>query len=461
MVAAAVVPFSSIGPDHAVDRDTAAMIGEKMGFDDTAGLSAIGGGEKSGNQESVDAESPSAARKAPLTPDAFKLAVEQLGGFLTESGKWRTALVVVPAVYDEWDVVDGDAAASGIPTWATPDKKSLYSMAPLYQRREPSEPNFVPNRGYETGAFLKFVIDHYDNLPEITAFVSGDFAETIGSSELAKRALADVAAAVESSSSKLGSESSKSSKTSQIAGYQPLIVDSSNFLQSRSPGELVQMWKQQRWGWEDIMGDSAGAAAAHLSRCWRAVAADFETADVVEDSLEDSSEDSLKSSKSSKQSSQNPRAALGQFFFSSSSKKSRVATEGETRIGAPAVAVSKQDKRELKMPPVSVSLYPGSHFAVTKKVLRNTPLKTWESAYGKFVEKGVCVEDEANETGDEIRNKFDLGVSLEFLSHVIFGGAALDAGVDARCCGTSCVFEDQACRYVCRAFPHPGTLFYL
>ena len=440
MVAAAVVPFSSVGPGHAVDRDTQTTFAERMGFDDTDGIAAIGEKKSSKSVDDVD------AAPAPLTPKAFKAAVEAGGGVVSDA-KWPTSVVVVPAVYDEWDPAEGsEDVSSGIPEWATPSKKDSYSMAPLYQRRFDSEPNFVPNKAYETGAFIKFVVDHYDDLPEVTAFVSGDFADVIGSSDAAKQALGDIAEAVEKgstdTSAQLGRKIVKDSKStsphSQIAGYQPLIVDPDNFLQSRSPGELVQMWKQHRWGWEDIMGDSAGAAAAHLSRCWRSVAEDFGV-DTGDDAEADTEVDTKTSKKVSKKS-VHESASLGQFFFSSSSKKSQVASQG---VAEPVtMAISKDDKKELQKTPISVSLYPGAHFAMTKEQLLKTPLKTWEKSYDMFVTKGVCFEDKND---DEIRDKFDLGVSLEFLSHVIFGGQELDAGQDARCCGDVCVFEDASC----------------
>jgi hypothetical protein len=209
-----------------------------------------------------------------------------------KQASWPTPLVVVPAVYDEWDAPAG-SEQSAIPDWAAPSATDAYAVSSLYQRRDEDGENFVPNRAYETGVFLKFVIDHYDDLPEVTAFVSGDFTKDAGGDADARAALERVAEAI--SVSKLGKkDASSTSATSSrkasagdkhsrstnanaqpIASYQPLIVDPETFLQSRSPGELVQMWKEQRWGWEDIMGDSAGAAAAHLSRCWRAVAETF------------------------------------------------------------------------------------------------------------------------------------------------------------------------------------------
>ena len=167
-------------------------------------------------------------------------------------------------------------------------------MSELYQRRDEDGAGLFEH-AYETGVFLKFVVDHYDNLPEVTAFVSGDYEDAGGDpGARAALALSPTPSPSPSSGKKtpvkfekvpakpsrktLKTKTTKAATSSDvppaIASYQPLVVDPETFLQSRSPGELVQMWKEQRWGWEDIMGDSAGAAAAHLS-VRRAVAESF------------------------------------------------------------------------------------------------------------------------------------------------------------------------------------------
>ena len=79
---------------------------------------------------------------------------------------WPRDVVVVPAVYKEWD--------SSIPAWACPGSEARYAVAPLYQRLSSTEPRFVPNFSYEAGIYLRFVVDHYHNLPPITVFVQGD-----------------------------------------------------------------------------------------------------------------------------------------------------------------------------------------------------------------------------------------------------------------------------------------------
>ena len=465
MVAAAVVPFSSVGPAHAVDADTATTFNEHMGFDDENAVAAVGEGRLAATSDDVF---------EPLSPAAFAAAVEAKGGKVAggasaskaskKQASWPTPLVVVPAVYDEWDAPAG-SETSAIPDWAAPSATDAYAVSSLYQRRDEDGENFVPNRAYETGVFLKFVIDHYDDLPEVTAFVSGDFTKDAGGDADARAALERVAEAI--SVSKLGKkDASSTSATSSrkasagdkhsrstnanaqpIASYQPLIVDPETFLQSRSPGELVQMWKEQRWGWEDIMGDSAGAAAAHLSRCWRSVA---ETFGADPEAASSSSSETTAVSSSKKHHAKNTKeASLGaSFFFASSSASSKAVAEQGDAKKATAVAaevVSAADRDELAKPPVTVSLYPGAHFAVTRDALLRLPKKTWEKAYEQLVERGSCVSETKDAPRDEIRDKFDLGVTLEFMSHVVFGGAALDAGADARCCGASCILEDPSC----------------
>lgn len=94
MVAAAVVPFSLVGPGHAVDRDTQTTFAERLDFDDTDGIAAIGEKKSSKSVDDVD------AAPSPLTPKAFKAAVEAEGSVVSDA-KWPTSVVIVPAVYDE------------------------------------------------------------------------------------------------------------------------------------------------------------------------------------------------------------------------------------------------------------------------------------------------------------------------------------------------------------------------
>merc|ERR1719271_1775415 len=64
---------------------------------------------------------------------------------------WPSKLVVVPAVYNEWDMPEGATVPDVVPAWARPTYgKNKYTIGPLYQRRFESKPNFVPNHSGAT-----------------------------------------------------------------------------------------------------------------------------------------------------------------------------------------------------------------------------------------------------------------------------------------------------------------------
>ena len=75
--------------------------------------------------------------------------------------KWpEDTPVVVPAVYKNWD--------RGLPLW-------LFRWPTfVYQRLSPEQPLFSRNFGHEGRAYLQFIVELYDNLPQRTAFVQGD-----------------------------------------------------------------------------------------------------------------------------------------------------------------------------------------------------------------------------------------------------------------------------------------------
>ena len=85
---------------------------------------------------------------------------------------WPKPVIVVPAVYREWE-------RRGVPSWACPARGADYAVAPVYQRLDPVAPRYVPNFAFEAGVYLRFVVDHYDRLPDITAFLQGDAHERI------------------------------------------------------------------------------------------------------------------------------------------------------------------------------------------------------------------------------------------------------------------------------------------
>lgn len=74
--------------------------------------------------------------------------------------------VIVPSVYKEW--------INGVPSWAK-DQKIMkehgYSVF-VYQKLDPSLPHFFGfNRGTESGVYLKYIVDHYENFPDVAIFV--------------------------------------------------------------------------------------------------------------------------------------------------------------------------------------------------------------------------------------------------------------------------------------------------
>ena len=68
-------------------------------------------------------------------------------------------------------IAELDEFHAGVPHWAEPNVAQAYCVAPPYQRKDPEVPNFVPQRGLEGGVYLKFVVDYYDNLPDVTVFM--------------------------------------------------------------------------------------------------------------------------------------------------------------------------------------------------------------------------------------------------------------------------------------------------
>ena len=70
--------------------------------------------------------------------------------------------VVVPSVYKEWD--------NGSPDWIT-DKsiQEKYNFTTfVYQKTDPAKPNyFSTNRGTEGGVYLKYIVEHYHDFPDV------------------------------------------------------------------------------------------------------------------------------------------------------------------------------------------------------------------------------------------------------------------------------------------------------
>lgn len=74
--------------------------------------------------------------------------------------------VIVPATYNEYQ--------HGLPDWitnATLRHRYGYSVF-LYQKLNSSAPNYIAtNRGTEGGVYLRYIVDHYDNFPDVAVFV--------------------------------------------------------------------------------------------------------------------------------------------------------------------------------------------------------------------------------------------------------------------------------------------------
>ena len=431
MMAAVVIPFASVGPDHPISTDTEAMV-HGLGLldvDDEDGTTALSRGDRGYVPEpiaSMGADADPAADEGEgegggetLEP-LMKLPGDKSSASADARSKpWATKMVVVPAVFDEWDYpkdsAEGDA--TNVPEWAMPSKKrgDAYSMGPLYQRRDPAAPNYVPNNAYETGVYLRFVLDNYDDLPDVTAFVQADFGR------------------VENNKERLNIVAKNTKKIS----YQPLNVETDvkkhpaafdpklptnpynpdmSFLHSRTASELVNMWIGYKWANQDKLGDDPNRAqdappslgeatgTSHLNRCWNHLASEFVPPERMPKADQDASSEEV------------------------------AATGG---------------------PQLSVSLYCCSYFAVSRAQIRRVPLTTWQRLYDQLVVKGECVPGDGSPR-DEIRAKFDLGISLEHMTHVMFGGKPLDAGQEARCCGPECVLRDGACDLIERGEEMPN-----
>ena len=73
--------------------------------------------------------------------------------------------VLVQAIYKEWE--------HGKPHWVTDrdlQEKLGYSVF-AYQKLDPTQPHYFGfNRGTETGVYLKYIVEHYDNFPDVAIF---------------------------------------------------------------------------------------------------------------------------------------------------------------------------------------------------------------------------------------------------------------------------------------------------
>jgi hypothetical protein len=76
-------------------------------------------------------------------------------------------------VYNEWGAYDPvNETFTNAPEWAR--EKSKYSVF-LYQKHNPHASNYIShNLGTEAGVYLRYIVDHYDNFPDVALFVHAD-----------------------------------------------------------------------------------------------------------------------------------------------------------------------------------------------------------------------------------------------------------------------------------------------
>jgi hypothetical protein len=73
---------------------------------------------------------------------------------------------VVPALYKEW--------VHHKPHWFTDTtlQKEYGFTTFLYQKLDPHSPNYMStNRGCESGPYFRYIVDHYDNFPDVAIFI--------------------------------------------------------------------------------------------------------------------------------------------------------------------------------------------------------------------------------------------------------------------------------------------------
>ena len=84
----------------------------------------------------------------------------------------KFALVV--SVYKEWGENN-----EKVPEWANANasRDNYFVVQPFYQRIEASKPVFVVNKGFESGVYMRYIVDNYHNLPEAVIFVQAHGCE--------------------------------------------------------------------------------------------------------------------------------------------------------------------------------------------------------------------------------------------------------------------------------------------
>jgi hypothetical protein len=162
VVAHSVIASRSVTRSQ-VEENGFRLVRERIGFATKAHRKAI--------QEYV--RHYRAAYRDDLNIDgADENAREEMDERGTVMNKDKFALVV--SVYKEWGENN-----EKVPEWANANasRDNYFVVQPFYQRIEASKPAFVVSKGFESGVYMRYIVDNYHNLPEAVIFVQAHGCE--------------------------------------------------------------------------------------------------------------------------------------------------------------------------------------------------------------------------------------------------------------------------------------------
>ena len=84
---------------------------------------------------------------------------------------WPTRIVVVVA-----SLSGRPATQRGQRSLAAQHNTSSFTFV-VYQRLDPTAPNYSPNHAHEAGVYIQFILEHYDHLPQQTLFAQDMYAD--------------------------------------------------------------------------------------------------------------------------------------------------------------------------------------------------------------------------------------------------------------------------------------------
>jgi hypothetical protein len=87
-----------------------------------------------------------------------------------KKSRWNATYVVVPAVYEEYDNHDEGAPPELL---AVMKARSDFDWIRM-QRKDPEAPHYCWNSHTEVGVYLCFVVEFYDDLPDVMIFHHAD-----------------------------------------------------------------------------------------------------------------------------------------------------------------------------------------------------------------------------------------------------------------------------------------------